>query len=108
MKPVIFRFLKLGGLGALALVALLTAFGPAPADARLFVRVGIGGPYAILAGALPPQRMGVYMGIFNFFIVLPEILTALRLDRQLSPTRLNGLASVRVMIRAFAKSHLQP
>jgi len=45
MKPVILRFLKLGGLGALALVALLTAFGPAPADARVFVRVGIGGPY---------------------------------------------------------------
>ncbi len=34
-------------------------------------------PYAILAGALPPARMGVYMGIFNFFIVIPEILQAL-------------------------------
>jgi len=34
-------------------------------------------PYAILAGALPPERMGIYMGIFNFFIVLPEILAAL-------------------------------
>ena len=34
-------------------------------------------PYAILAGALPPERIGVYMGIFNFFIVLPEILAAL-------------------------------
>ena len=34
-------------------------------------------PYAILAGALPRERMGVYMGIFNFFIVLPEILAAL-------------------------------
>jgi len=34
-------------------------------------------PYAILAGSLPPQRMGVYMGIFNFFIVLPEIIAAL-------------------------------
>ena len=34
-------------------------------------------PYAILAGALPPQRMGVYMGVFNFFIVLPEIIAAL-------------------------------
>ncbi len=30
-------------------------------------------PYAILAGALPPKKMGVYMGVFNFFIVLPEI-----------------------------------
>jgi maltose/moltooligosaccharide transporter len=34
-------------------------------------------PYAMLAGALPPARMGVYMGVFNFFIVLPEILQAL-------------------------------
>src|SRR5882724_6836812 len=34
-------------------------------------------PYAILAGALPAARMGVYMGIFNFFIVLPEIIAAL-------------------------------
>jgi len=34
-------------------------------------------PYAILAGSLPAQRMGVYMGIFNFFIVLPEIIAAL-------------------------------
>src|SRR5688572_13424912 len=34
-------------------------------------------PYALLAGALPPERMGVFMGIFNFFIVIPEILAAL-------------------------------
>jgi len=34
-------------------------------------------PYAILAGALPPARTGVYMGIFNFFIVLPEIAASL-------------------------------
>lgn len=33
-------------------------------------------PYAILAGALPAHKMGVYMGIFNFFIVLPQILAA--------------------------------
>ena len=34
-------------------------------------------PYAILAGALPPGKTGVYMGIFNFFIVLPEITASL-------------------------------
>jgi maltose/moltooligosaccharide transporter len=34
-------------------------------------------PYAILAGSLPPQRTGVYMGIFNFFIVIPEIVASL-------------------------------
>ena len=33
-------------------------------------------PYAILAGSLPPARMGVYMGIFNFFIVIPQITAA--------------------------------
>ena len=33
-------------------------------------------PYAILAGALPAKKMGVYMGIFNFFIVLPQITAA--------------------------------
>lgn len=34
-------------------------------------------PYAILTGALPPKKMGVYMGIFNFFIVFPQIINAL-------------------------------
>jgi maltose/moltooligosaccharide transporter len=34
-------------------------------------------PYAILAGSLPPEKTGVYMGIFNFFIVIPEILASL-------------------------------
>jgi len=33
-------------------------------------------PYAILAGALPAKKMGTYMGIFNFFIVIPQILAA--------------------------------
>lgn len=33
-------------------------------------------PYAILAGALPPSRMGFYMGVFNFFIVIPQIVAA--------------------------------
>ena len=33
-------------------------------------------PYAILAGALPSRKMGFYMGVFNFFIVLPQILAA--------------------------------
>jgi maltose/moltooligosaccharide transporter len=34
-------------------------------------------PYAILAGAVPQEKMGVYMGIFNFFITIPEILISL-------------------------------
>ena len=38
-------------------------------------------PYAMLSGAIPGDRMGVYMGIFNFFIVIPQILIALILSR---------------------------
>lgn len=34
-------------------------------------------PYAILAGSIPLKKMGIYMGIFNFFIVLPQIINAL-------------------------------
>jgi maltose/moltooligosaccharide transporter len=33
-------------------------------------------PYSMLTRVLPPQKMGVYMGIFNFFIVIPQILAA--------------------------------
>jgi maltose/moltooligosaccharide transporter len=36
-------------------------------------------PYAMLSSALPADRMGVYMGIFNFFIVIPQIVASLGL-----------------------------
>jgi len=38
-------------------------------------------PYAILAGSLPAERTGVYMGVFNFFIVIPEIVASLFFGR---------------------------
>ena len=34
-------------------------------------------PYAMLTGCLPESKIGLYMGIFNFFIVLPEIIASL-------------------------------
>jgi maltose/moltooligosaccharide transporter len=34
-------------------------------------------PYSVLSASLPEGRIGVYMGIFNFFIVLPEIVASL-------------------------------
>jgi maltose/moltooligosaccharide transporter len=34
-------------------------------------------PYAMLSGSLPENKIGIYMGIFNFFIVLPEIIASL-------------------------------
>jgi len=52
--------------------------------ALIFPMIGIGVawasilsmPYAILTGSLPHNKMGIYMGIFNFFIVIPQILAA--------------------------------
>lgn len=51
----------------------------------LFPMVGVGiawasiltMPYAILAGAVPSNKMGYFMGVFNFFIVLPQIVAAI-------------------------------
>jgi maltose/moltooligosaccharide transporter len=34
-------------------------------------------PYSILAGALPSDKMGYYMGVFNFFVVIPQIVSGL-------------------------------
>jgi maltose/moltooligosaccharide transporter len=57
-------------------------------------------PYAILIGVLPSEKTGIYMGIFNFFIVLPEIIAALGLgwvvshwlgDNRLSAVVLGGV-----------------
>ncbi|MEP6501951.1 MAG: MFS transporter [Betaproteobacteria bacterium] len=39
----------------------------------------MGNPYILLAGAIPPARAGIYMGIFNMFIVLPMIIQMLTL-----------------------------
>jgi maltose/moltooligosaccharide transporter len=34
-------------------------------------------PYVILSSSIPPGKMGIYMGIFNFFITLPQIINGL-------------------------------
>lgn len=70
--------LLIGGLGLLSLKMIT--------DPRLLiVSMGMVGvawasilsmPYAMLAGALPASRMGYYMGVFNFFIVIPQIVAA--------------------------------
>jgi len=71
--------LILGGVGLLSVylihdkyTLLLTMVGVGIAWASILSM-----PYAILAGALPPARVGIYMGVFNFFIVIPEIFQAL-------------------------------
>jgi maltose/moltooligosaccharide transporter len=71
--------LILGGLGLLAvavihskLLLLLSMTGVGIAWASTLSM-----PYSILAGSLPQGKNGVYMGIFNFFIVIPEIVASL-------------------------------
>lgn len=67
--------------GALSLVSFLVISDP---SWLMLPMVGIGLawasilslPYAMLANAVPSTKMGVYMGIFNFFIVLPQLLAA--------------------------------
>ena len=62
-------------------VGLISIFFISNPNTLIFSMVGIGlawgsilaMPYAILAGSIPAQKMGVYMGIFNFFITMPQI-----------------------------------
>lgn len=67
--------------GALGLVSFLWIKDPALLWLSM-IGVGVAWasilslPYALLADALPSQKMGVYMGMFNFFIVLPQLLAA--------------------------------
>ena len=54
-------------------------------------------PYAMLAGALPPGKTGIYMGIFNFFIVIPEILAALVFGKVMEKVLTDDSAFVRMI-----------
>ena len=68
--------LVLGGLGFISMYYFTTP------GQLLISMIGIGiawssilsMPYAILAGSIPPAKMGIYMGIFNFFITIPQII----------------------------------
>ncbi len=68
-------------LGGAGLLSFLFIRNP---DYLLVSMVGVGFawasilslPYAMLSDNLPAQKMGVYMGIFNFFIVIPQLMAA--------------------------------
>lgn len=51
----------------------------------------MGNPYLMLADSIPPERTGVYMGLFNLFIVLPMLIQIVTLplyyERLLLATR---------------------
>ena len=80
-KVVHFVCLAIGGL-SLASIALIDT-----RDMLMLPMVGVGiawasiltMPYAILAGSLPAERMGYFMGLFNFFVVIPQIVSGLLL-----------------------------
>ena len=71
--------LTMGGLG------LISMYFISDPNWLLLSMVGIGiawasilaMPYAILAGSIPPGKMGIYMGIFNFFITGPQIINGI-------------------------------
>ena len=69
-------------LGAIGLISVRYVSDPS----FLYVSMGLVGiawasilsmPYSMLAGCIPEDKIGIYMGIFNFFIVLPEIIASL-------------------------------
>jgi len=70
--------------GAVGLLGILFVHDK---NVLLLLMVGIGVawasilsmPYAILSSAIPQEKMGVYMGIFNFFITIPQVLVSLGL-----------------------------
>lgn len=71
--------LVMGGLGLISIyfikdpnLLILSMVGVGMAWASILAM-----PYAILAGSIPIQKMGVYMGIFNFFITIPQIVNGI-------------------------------
>ena len=72
-------------------VSLMSIFAISSKEMLLLPMVGVGiawasvltMPYAILAGALPANRMGYYMGLFNFFVVIPQIIAGIVLGAML-------------------------
>ena len=69
-------------MGGLALISIYFISDP---KMLLIPMIGIGMawgsilamPYAILAGSIPAKKMGIYMGIFNFFITIPQIINGI-------------------------------
>ena len=82
MKYTHFACLVLGGFG-LILVNFITNADSVWMLFLVMAFVGVAWssilsmPYAMLTGCLPENKIGIYMGIFNFFIVLPEIIASL-------------------------------
>ncbi len=68
----------------------------------------MGNPYIMLAGSIPPERTGVYMGIFNMFIVIPMLLETFTIPLYYeswlnnNPVNAINLAGVLLILAAFS------
>jgi len=86
--PIVARRIGLKGthsinllIGAAGLASIMIIKDP---DLLLISMIGVGFawasilsvPYAILSDSVPSQKMGIYMGVFNFFIVIPQLVAA--------------------------------
>lgn len=107
--------LTLAGLGMISLPHVhdkLLLFIPAIGIGLGWASI-MGNPYVILAGSIPPERTGVYMGIFNMMIVVPMLLIAATLpfyyDRLLGgdPRHVLTLAGVLLICAAVAVSRVR-
>ena len=73
----------------------------------------MGNPYVMLANGVPPERTGVYMGIFNMFIVIPMLLIAATLPFYYKPLlggdgrNVISLAGVLMILAAAAASRIR-
>jgi maltose/moltooligosaccharide transporter len=76
-----FVALTLGGIG---LISIYFISDPSTFNIEWLPMIGVGiawasilsVPYAMLSGSLPASKMGYYMGVFNFFIVIPQLVAA--------------------------------
>lgn len=76
-----FLALTLGGFG---LISIFFITNPTTFNLEWLPMIGVGIawasilsiPYAMLSGSLPTAKMGYYMGVFNFFIVIPQLVAA--------------------------------
>ena len=107
--------LVLGGIGFLSMWAV-----PTPAWLILsFALVGVAWasilsmPYALLSSHVPAEKMGIYMGIFNMFIVIPQIIAATLLGPALrglfdnQPIFAMAISGVSLLLAALALTRVQ-
>lgn len=97
--------LTAGGLGLISIMFVTSKYALLPS----FIGIGLAWasilamPYAMLSGSLPANKMGYYMGVFNFFIVIPQVIASLGLPKfmklvQLEPIHIVTLGGVLMIL----------